>query len=80
MKLSAEQLNESIRLFINDVDDYSDDPYYGMMCEAALGKFTQLITESTDIYGMLQESSKNEANGEVFKDFLTYIESLNLAK
>jgi hypothetical protein len=49
------------------------------MCEATLGKFTQLLTESSDIYGMLLESSKNEVNGQVFKDFLDYIETSDLA-
>ena len=79
MKLSAKDLNENIRLFLNDIDDYSDDAHYNLMCEATLGKFTQLLTESSDIYGMLLESSKNEVNGQVFKDFLDYIETSDLA-
>ena len=49
------------------------------MCEATLNKFTQLLTESSDIHGMLLEAAKNEANGQVFKDFLDYIETSGLA-
>ena len=72
MKLFAKDLNENIHLFLNDIDDYSDDAHYNLMCEATLNKFTQLLTESSDIYGMLLEAAKNEANGQVFKDFLDY--------
>jgi len=79
MKLSAKDLNENIHLFLNDIDDYSDDTHYNLMCEATLNKFTQLLTESSDIHGMLLEAAKNEANGQVFKDFLDYIETSGLA-
>jgi len=79
MKLSAKDLNENIRLFLNDIDDYSDDAPYNLMCEATLHKFPQLLTESSDIHGMLMEATKNEVNGQVFKDFLDYIETSGLA-
>lgn len=79
MKLSAKDLNKNIRLFLNDIDDYSDDAHYNLMCEATLHKFTQLLTESSDIHGMLMEATKNEVNGQVFKDFLDYIETSGLA-
>lgn len=79
MKLSAKDLNENIRLFLNDLEDYSDDAHYNLMCEAALNKFTQLLTESSDIHGMLLEAAKSEVNGHVFSDFIDYIETSGLA-
>jgi hypothetical protein len=79
MKLSAKDLNENIRLFLNDVEDYSEDPYYSLMCESTLNKFTQLITESSNIHNMLLEASKNTTNGHIFQDFIEYIETSGLA-
>ena len=79
MKLSAKDLNENIRLFLNDLDDYSDDARYNLMCEASLNKFSQLLTESSDIKGMLLEATKNETTGHIFQDFIEYLETAGLA-
>jgi hypothetical protein len=76
--ITQKQLNEFIHLFLNDIDDYSDDVRYNMLCEATLNKFKVLITESdNNIHSrLLTESQKDTEQGDVFKDFLFYIDSL----
>jgi hypothetical protein len=79
MKISKQQLNEYIRLYLNDVDDYSDDNHYFMLAEQTLNKFGKLLIESKqDIMSTLQESiSKADVNTkEVFEDFMIYIKNI----
>jgi hypothetical protein len=79
MKISKQQLNEYIKLYLNDVDDYSDDNHYSILAEQTLNKFGKLLTESKqDIMSILQESiNKADTNTkEVFEDFMIYIKNI----
>jgi hypothetical protein len=79
MKISKEQLNEYIKLYLNDVEDYGDDSEL-IIAETTLSKLkNNLITESefdlqqviTEAINKSQQKSKN-----VLTDFLIYIENI----
>ncbi len=79
MKLSKQQLNEYIRLYLNDLDDYSGDQDNYVLSEQILNKFGSLLTESKrDISSMLNEAiSKVDSNTRgVYEDFLLYIQEI----
>jgi hypothetical protein len=79
MKLSKQQLNEYIRLYLNDLDDYGGDQDNYVLSEQILNKFGSLLTESKrDISSMLNEViSKADSNTRgVYEDFLLYIQEI----
>lgn len=79
MKLSRQQLNEYIKLYLNDLEDYSSDQDNYILAEQTLTKFGNLLTESKrDIKTMLNEamSKSNKDVREVYEDFLTYIQEI----
>ena len=79
MKLSKQQLNEYIRLYLNDLDDYGGDQDNYVLSEQILNKFGSLLTESKrDISSMLNEAiSKVDSNTRgVYEDFLLYIQEI----
>ena len=79
MKLSKQQLNEYIRLYLNDLDDYGGDQDNYVLSEHILNKFGSLLTESKrDISSMLNEAiskADNNTRG-VYEDFLLYIQEI----
>ena len=79
MKLSRQQLNEYIKLYLNDLEDYSSDQDNYILAEQTLTKFGNLLTESKrDIKTMLNEamSKSNKDVREVYEDFLIYIQEI----
>jgi hypothetical protein len=79
MKISKEQLNEYIKLYLNDVEDYGDNSEL-IIAETTLSKLkNNLITESefdlqqviTEAINKSQQKSKN-----VLTDLLIYIENI----
>ena len=79
MKLSKQQLNEYIRLYLNDLDDYGGNQEEYLLAEQTLSMFGNLLTESKrDISSMLNEAM-NKADGNtknVYEDFLMYVQEL----
>jgi hypothetical protein len=79
MKLSKLQLNEYIKLYLNDLDDYGGDQDNYLLAEQTLSKFGNLLTESKqDVRRMLNEAiTKSDKNTrEVYEEFLMYIQEL----
>lgn len=79
MKLSKQQLNEYIKLYLNDLEDYGSDQDNYLLAEQTLTKFGNLLTESKqDIKSMLNEAM-NKANKNVryvYEDFLMYMQDI----
>jgi hypothetical protein len=79
MKLSKQQLNEYIRLYLNDLDDYGGNQKEYLLAEQTLSMFGNLLTESKrDISSMLNETM-NKADGNtknIYEDFLMYVQEL----
>jgi hypothetical protein len=79
MKLSKQQLNEYIRLYLNDLDDYGGNQEEYLLAEQTLSMFGNLLTESKrDISSMLNEAM-NKADGNtknIYEDFLMYVQEL----
>lgn len=79
MKLSKQQLNEYIKLYLNDLEDYGGDQDNYLLAEQTLSKFGNLLTESKqDIRSMLNEamSNANKNVREVYEEFLMYVQEL----
>lgn len=79
MKLSKQQLNEYIRLYLNDLDDYGGNQEEYLLAEQTLSMFGNLLTESKrDISSMLNEAmSKADGNTKnIYEDFLMYVQEL----
>ena len=79
MKLSKPQLNEYIRLYLNDLDDYGGDQDNYLLAEQTLSKFGNLLTESKqDVRRMLNEAITNSDKNvrEIYEEFLMYIQEL----
>lgn len=79
MKLSKQQLNEYIKLYLNDLEDYGGDQDNYILTEQTLSKLSNLLTESKqDVKYMLNEviSKANKNTAEVYEDFLTYIQEI----
>jgi len=78
MKYSRNKLNEHIRLYLNDLEDYGDH-HDLVLAETTLDSFRRLLVEShTDVPSLLRESINTAKPGqrEVFKDFLEYLENI----
>lgn len=79
MKISKEQLNEYIKLYLNDVEDYGEDDEL-IIAETTLSKLqNNLITESEfDVQQMIMEAiNKSQTKSRIIlNDFLTYIENI----
>jgi len=79
MKYSRSKLNEHIKLYLNDLEDYGDNHYDLVLAESTLHSFKRLLVEShTDVPALLREaiSTSKPEQREVFKDFLEYLENL----
>jgi len=78
MKLSKNEINEWIKLYLNDLEDYGDSNAYLLIAEHTLNTFGKLLLESNqDVPVMLREAiSKAEPEQrEVYENFLEYLEN-----
>jgi hypothetical protein len=80
MKNSKKQLEEYIKLYLNDAEDYGDDDNYLLIAENTLSKLNKnLITESEfDLESVLTEAiSKAQTKSKgVLEDFRIYIQNI----
>jgi hypothetical protein len=79
MKISKEQLNEYVKLYLNDVEDYGEDNEL-IIAETTLSKLqNNLITESEfDFQQVITEAiSKSQSKSKIIlNDFLLYVENI----
>jgi hypothetical protein len=79
MRILKEQLNEYIKLYLNDVEDYGDDNEL-IIAEMTLSKLqNNLITESEfDLQQVMTEAiNKSQTKSKIIlNDFLTYVENM----
>lgn len=78
MKLSQNNLQEYITLYLNDIYDYGDDKEY-ILAENVLNPMKSLIVESNNGgMGILLEALRNanEQDKVVLDDFILYVKSL----
>ena len=80
MKKSKKQLEEYIKLYLNDVEDYGDEDGYNIIAEQTLSRLSNnLITEGEfDINQVLTEAiNKAQTKSKiVLEDFRIYIENI----
>ena len=80
MKKSKKQLEEYIKLYLNDVEDYGDEDKFNIIAEQTLSRLSNnLITEGEfDINQILNEAvSKAQTKSKiVLEDFRIYIENI----
>ena len=79
MKPSKSKLNEYIKLYLNDLEDYGDSQADLLIAESTLNTFKLLLVESNqDVSTLLREAiTKSEhEQREVFEDFLDYLENI----
>tara|TARA_R110000850_G_scaffold40866_5_gene105171 strand:- start:1160 stop:1396 length:237 start_codon:yes stop_codon:yes gene_type:complete len=78
MKLTTENLNKYINLYINDVEDYGDETE-AMLTESALNPLKKLLTESKNKnIDLLGESYKTspQYKKDVIDDLILYIKNI----
>jgi len=78
MKLTNENLNKYINLYLNDVDDYGIETEF-LLAESVLSPIKGLLTESKgDCRLMLESQLENSSSyeREVIEDFMLYIENI----
>jgi hypothetical protein len=78
MKLSKNNLNECIQLYLNDVEDY-DSLEQHMLAESILNPINNLLLESkSDPMTLLLEMANvaNKQDKAVIEDFILYLSNL----
>jgi len=75
MNISRDKLNEYITLYLNDMEDYGDDPEFGILAESTLTPLKNLITETKISQVNIHEISSIIKNKEVSQDFVSYIQA-----
>jgi hypothetical protein len=80
MKKSKKQLDEYIKLYLNDVEDYGDEDGFNIIAEQTLSRLSNnLITEGEfDINQVLTEAiNKAQTKSKiVLEDFRIYIDNI----
>jgi hypothetical protein len=79
MKYSKDKLNESIKLYLNDLDDYGDETDDTLLAESILTEFQKLTVESEkDTFEVLKETilSSPDEHKVVYKEFLEYLKEI----
>ena len=74
MNISRDKLNEYITLYLNDMEDYGDDPEFGILAESMLTPLKTLLTETKIKQVNLHEIASIIKNKEVAQDFVSYLE------
>jgi hypothetical protein len=75
MNISRDKLNEYITLYLNDMEDYGDDPEFGILAESMLIPLKNLITETKISQVNIHEISSIIKNKEVSQDFVSYLQA-----
>ena len=80
MKYSKSNINEYIRLYLNDLEDYEGEGDNIQISEIVLNDFKMLLTESKeqDVTLLLKEAihDSRPINRLVYKNFLEYLENI----
>ena len=74
MNISRGKLNEYITLYLNDMEDYGDDPEFGILAESTLTPLKTLLTETKIKQVNLHEIVSIIKNKEVAEDFVSYLQ------
>lgn len=75
MSISPNKLNEYITLYLNDVEDYSDEKTF-VLAESILKPLKKVLIESDQgVYSLLLEMLRKAppASKEIIEDFLLYV-------
>jgi|TARA_Y100000389_G_C17282203_1_gene423557 hypothetical protein len=78
MKLTNENLNKYINLYLNDVDDYGIETEF-LLAESVLSPIKGLLTESKGDGRLILESQLEDSSTyerEIIEDFMLYVESI----
>jgi hypothetical protein len=74
MNISRGKLNEYITLYLNDMEDYGDDPEFGILAESTLTPLKTLLTETKIKQVNLHGIASIIKNKEVAEDFVSYLQ------
>jgi hypothetical protein len=78
MKLTNENLNKYISLYLNDVDDYGVETEF-LLAESVLSPIKGLLTESKGDGRLILESQLKDSSGyekEIIEDFMLYMDNI----
>ena len=78
MKLTNENLNKYINLYLNDVDDYGVETEF-LLAESVLSPIKGLLTESKGNFNLILESHLKESSTyerEIIEDFMIYVDNI----
>jgi len=77
MKLTNENLNKYINLYLNDVDDYGEETEF-LLAESVLSPIKGLLVEAKGDGNLILETQLNESSTyekEIIEDFMLYVEN-----
>lgn len=77
MKLTNENLNKYINLYLNDVDDYGEETEF-LLAESVLSPIKGLLVEAKGDGNLILETQLNESSTyekEIIEDFILYVEN-----
>jgi len=78
MKLTNENLNKYINLYLNDVDDYGEETEF-LLAESVLSPIKGLLVEAKSDGNLILESQLKESSTyekEIIEDFMLYVENV----
>tara|TARA_R110000868_G_scaffold279233_2_gene539321 strand:- start:134 stop:370 length:237 start_codon:yes stop_codon:yes gene_type:complete len=78
MKLTNENLNKYINLYLNDVDDYGEETEF-LLAESVLSPIKGLLVEAKGDGNLILESQLKESSTyekEIIEDFMLYVENI----
>tara|TARA_R110000787_G_scaffold7337_2_gene25149 strand:+ start:1334 stop:1570 length:237 start_codon:yes stop_codon:yes gene_type:complete len=78
MKLTNENLNKYITLYLNDAEDYGTEAEY-LLSESVLSPIKGLLTESKSNASLILETQLKESatyEREIIEDFMLYMENI----
>ena len=78
MKLTNENLNKYINLYLNDVDDYGEETEF-LLAESVLSPIKGLLVEAKGDGNLILESQLKESSTyekEIIEDFMLYMENV----
>jgi len=78
MKLTNENLNKYINLYLNDVDDYGEETEF-LLAESVLSPIKGLLVEAKGDGNLILESQLKKSSTyekEIIEDFMLYVENV----
>ena len=78
MKLTNENLNKYINLYLNDVDDYGEETEF-LLAESVLSPIKGLLVEAKGDGNLILDSQLKESSTyekEIIEDFMLYVENV----